>query len=190
LKKARDELTRKVLLSSQAGGLGQTSLDNDAIKQLTSLIVGDNQEESIGRLVINLNGIISGSIPDIMLEDGDKLHIPKTQQSISVIGEVFVSNSHLYQDNHSIRDYINLSGGLNSFADENNIYLIKADGSIVSPSQLSGSSFFRKSSKRLEPGDTIVVPLEVQPFNTIRATTEITQIIYQMALAAAAVNSF
>ena len=39
-------------------------------------------------------------------------------------------------------------------------------------------------------GDTIVVPLEVQPFSGIKATTEITQIIYQMALAAAAVNSF
>ena len=60
----------------------------------------------------------------------------------------------------------------------------------MSPSQLSGSGFFRGASFGLEAGDTIVVPLEVKPFSAITATTEITQIIYQMALAAAAVNSF
>ena len=59
-----------------------------------------------------------------------------------------------------------------------------------SPAQLSASGFFKRNSEGLEPGDSIVVPLQVQPFSRIRATTEITQIIYQMALAAAAVNSF
>ena len=73
---------------------------------------------------------------------------------------------------------------------ESNIYLIKSDGSIISPTQLSPSKFFRRTAQNLQPGDTIVVPLEVQPFSGIKATTEITQIIYQMALAAAAVNSF
>ena len=89
----------------------------------------------------------------------------------------------------TIQDYISLSGGVTSFADNNNIYLIKSDGSIVSSSKIS-SGFFRASGSIIDPGDTIVVPLEIQPFSTIRATTEITQIIYQMALAAAAVNSF
>ena len=82
-----------------------------------------------------------------------------------------------------------MNGGTTTFADQQNIYLIKSDGSIVSPSQLS-SGFFRSGSSSLKPGDTIVVPLQVQPFSGIKATTEVTQIIYQMALAAAAVNSF
>jgi len=42
----------------------------------------------------------------------------------------------------------------------------------------------------LQSGDTIVVPLQVQPFSGAKAATELTQIIYQMAIAAAAVNSF
>ena len=46
------------------------------------------------------------------------------------------------------------------------------------------------ASGRLQPGDTIVVPLEVQPFSGAKEATELTQIIYQMAIAAAAVNSF
>jgi protein involved in polysaccharide export with SLBB domain len=142
----------------------------------------------MGRLVIDLEGIFSGTSDDIVLEGGDTITIPKEKQSISVIGEVFVSNSHIYKDTLDINDYIALSGGATSFADEANIYLIKSNGSILAPSEIS-PGFFRSSSS-LMPGDTIVVPLQIQPFNSIRATTEITQIIYQMALAAAAVNSF
>ena len=102
-----------------------------------------------------------------------------------------MDNSHVYAKNLSVDDYIELSGGANEFANKNNIYLIKADGSIVSPSQLSSGAFFRRvSSGGLQPGDTIVVPLQVQPFSGAKAATELTQIIYQMAIAAAAVNSF
>jgi polysaccharide export outer membrane protein len=190
-KSAQNELRRKVLLSSQSGGLGQQSLDNNSINQLTSLITGDSQsDDALGRLVIDLEAILNNKVEDIILEDGDSLIIPKRKQSISVIGEVFVANSHLYERSSSLEDYISLSGGTTIYADRGNTYLIKSDGRIVSPSQLSGSGFFRGTNSSLEPGDTIVVPLNVQPFSGIKATTEVTQIIYQMALAAAAVNSF
>jgi len=190
LENAKSELRKKILLSSQAGGIGQSSLDSQAITQLTSLVVRESTEvEVLGRLVVDLEGILNGTVEDIILEDGDSLYIPKKKQSISVIGEVFVVNSHLFEKGLGINDYLSLSGGTNAYADEENIYLVKTDGSIISPSQLN-SGFFRSDSRRLQPGDTIVVPLQVQPFSGIRATTEITQIIYQMALAAAAVNSF
>jgi protein involved in polysaccharide export with SLBB domain len=166
-------------------------MDDYAVDAMTTLLTLVKREENVlGRLVVDLESVINGSVVDVLLEDGDKLHIPATRRSVSVIGEVFVANSHLFKNNLTINDYIDLSGGANDYADESNIYLIKADGSIVSPSQLSGGGFFRRGLKGLQPGDTIVVPLEVQPFSAITATTEITQIIYQMAIAAAAVNSF
>ena len=119
------------------------------------------------------------------------MNIPTDRQTISVIGEVYVANSHVYESNLSVDDYIDLSGGATEFASENNTYLIKVDGSIVSPSQLSSGGFFRRASNDgLQPGDTIVIPLEVQQFSGAKAATEITQIVYQMAIAAAAVNSF
>ncbi len=191
LEKAQEELRRKILLSVQNVGLGQGSMDAAAVDLMTTLLTRVKREENVlGRLVVDLESVINGSVVDVLLEDGDKLHIPATRRSISVIGEVFVANSHLFKNNLTINDYIDLSGGANDYADESNIYLIKADGSIVSPSQLSGGGFFRRGLQGLQPGDTIVVPLEVQPFSAITATTEITQIIYQMAIAAAAVNSF
>lgn len=190
LKNAQDELRRKILLSSQTAGLGEEKLDSKAINQLNALLELDEPEaEALGRLVIDLSSIMSGQLDDVTLEDGDTIRIPKRNQSISVIGEVFVSNSHIFEKNLRIEDYINLSGGTTNFADEGNVYLIKSDGSIISPSQLS-SGFFRGSRNTLQPGDTIVVPLELESFSGIKATIEITQIIYQMALAAAAVNSF
>jgi len=193
LELAKQDLRRKIVLSSQTSGVGLDALDSLAVAQLTSLIVDDtsaSENEKLGRLVIDLGSILEGSNEDIILEDGDFLHIPPIQQVISVVGEVFVPTSHSYASDLSIDDYISLSGGINPYADQNNIYLIKADGSMISPSQLTTSGFFKRNSQGLEPGDSIVVPLEVQPFSGIRATTEITQIIYQMALAAAAVNSF
>ena len=193
LESAKVELRRKIILSSQLGGLGQSSLDNTAIAQLTSLISGDKSEtemDKLGRLVIDLESIINGSIKDIILEDGDFLHIPKIQYNISVIGEVFVPRTHSFIQDLNVDDYISLSGGVGLYGDEDNIYLIRADGSMVSPKQLASNRFFRGNSRALQPGDSIVIPLQIQPFSGIKATNEITQIIYQMALAAAAVNSF
>ena len=86
-----------------------------------------------------------------------------------------------------------MSGGTTEFADTSNAYIIKSDGSIIPPSRASSSGFFRStysSSNSLEPGDTIVVPLKIDTFSGIRATTEITQVLYQLAVAAAAVSSF
>ncbi len=187
---AQEELKRKIILGSNSGGVGTDSLDSNSIVQLTELITVDQiDEETLGRIVIDLESILNMTKEDVVLESGDSINIPKRKQSVSVIGEVYVANSHIYNTRNTIDDYINLSGGSTDFADVNNIYIIKSDGSIISPSQM-GSGFFRSNQSDIEPGDAIVVPLQVQPFSGIRATTEVTQIIYQMALAAAAVNSF
>tara|TARA_X000000368_G_scaffold231183_1_gene182578 strand:- start:11175 stop:14051 length:2877 start_codon:yes stop_codon:yes gene_type:complete len=189
IRNAKNELKRKIVLASQAGGIGQASLDSSAISQLTSLLVDDGAENNVmGRLVVDIQGMIDGYEADLILEDGDTIFIPKTQQSVSVIGEVYVQNSHLFKSDYSIKDYVNLSGGSNKFADENSIYIIKSNGKIISPSQIS-AGFFRSRGGSVEPGDTIVVPLQVQPFSGIKATSEVTSIIYQLGLAAAALNS-
>lgn len=192
LESAKRELTRRILYSSQEASVGQGEDSTEQITQLLDLLTEDTIEpENLGRLIIDLGGILDGSIADIVLESGDTLVIPKIRQTVSVIGEVYVPTTHIFKGGNTISDYISLSGGENQFADLDNIYLIKANGSIISSEQLSsGSSFFRAGRNTLGSGDTIVVPLRIRSFDGLQATTEITQIIYQMALAAAAVNSF
>ena len=147
------------------------------------------QRDTLGRLVLDINNIYNRAQDDLTLSGGDKIVIPKTPQTVKVIGEVFAPNSHFFDDSKDLYDYISLSGGFNDFADEKNVYVIRPNGSVFNFDSSSG--FFRNANnKDIRPGDTVVVPLEIETFDGLRATTEITQIIYQMALSAAAVNSF
>lgn len=188
LKTAQEDLRRRLILGTS--GVGETQVSQTQLQQFSDFLnTNDDDLNKLGRLVIDLDRILKGEIEDVILEDLDKIFIPKVSQVVTVIGEVYVDNSHVFNKSLSIEDYIELSGGYTPFADNKSVYLIKADGRILSPNQLS-SGYFRFSSSNLEAGDTIVVPLISRPFNTLKATTEITQIIYQMALAAAAVNSF
>ena len=193
INKAQTEIKRKILLASQTKGVGQETFNSAVLQQLDVLLQSGNSSQSLGRLVVDIQAIMDGTSEDIVLEDGDTLYIPKVQNTVSVIGEVFVTNAHSFEDNLTLTDYINLSGGTTDFADTKNAYIIKADGSIIPPSKANSSGFFRSTytvRNGLSPGDTIVVPLKVDTFSGIRATTEVTQVIYQLAVAAAAVSSF
>jgi protein involved in polysaccharide export with SLBB domain len=140
-----------------------------------------------GRLVIRLDQIAEG-IPeaDVILKDGDELRVPDQRQEVTVLGEVQYATSHLYDRSLTRDQYIGKSGGLTSRADQKRVYVVRANGEVIAE---SGARWFQRgSSSGIRPGDTIVVPLDVdQP---LARWTAITQIIYQMAIAAAAVASF
>nr|WP_282448389.1 SLBB domain-containing protein [Marinobacter goseongensis] len=143
--------------------------------------------QAVGRLVIDLPALLKGdNSRDVRLQDGDTLVIPEISQSVSVMGEVQFATSHLHDGNLSAQDYINRSGGLAYQADEQRIYVIKADGSVTVPNQ---SRWFG-SSNPLEPGDTIVVPLNLSQLSSLELAKDVSQIIYQVALGASAVRSF
>ena len=186
---AQSNLKKQLLLASN-DTLGSSEDADDYLNKILMLAEEEPPEtSSLGRLVIDTAGIMDGSAKDIRLIDGDTIIVPRKRQTVKVIGEVYAPNSHFFDSNKNPSDYIELSGGLNDFADKENIYVIKQDGSVVSNLSSSGG-FFRASSENITAGDTIVVPLKVSTFSGLRATTEISQIVYQMALSAAAVNSF
>jgi protein involved in polysaccharide export with SLBB domain len=144
----------------------------------------------VGRLVIDLNEVIDtpvGSPVDVVLRDSDQLIIPKLKQEVTVIGEVQNTTSHFYREKLTRDDYIGLSGGVTHKADKGRIYIVRADGSVVS----SESGWFRRSGQvAMKPGDTIVVPLDTERMPALPMWQAITSILYNLAIAAAAVNSF
>lgn len=188
LEESQEDLKRMIVLANQSQSTGVDRLGDDDLERILSLVT--STKESTGRLVIDLDSIMGGFNTDIILENGDHLHIPKKKNTIRVIGEVFVPNIHIFDSDQTIDDYIELSGGLTKYSNSSTTYLIKADGSITPSNKLSGDGFFRGSANTLEAGDTIVIPLNTERVNNLRAASEITQIIYQMAVAAAAVQSF
>jgi hypothetical protein len=140
-----------------------------------------------GRWVIRLDDVVAGVAgADVVLKDGDVLLVPDERQEVSVLGEVQYATSHVYEPGVNRDQYINRSGGLGQRADKKRIYVVRANGEVVAN---SGAGWFqRDAGASIRPGDSIVVPLDVdQP---LARWSAITQIVYNLAIAAAAVNSF
>ena len=146
--------------------------------------------KSVGRLVIDLDSQLSSpEASQITLRNGDKLNIPTMPSEISVMGEVQFPTSHLFQSGFSVDQYINLSGGFTQNADEKRIFVVKSNGAVLIK---KGNAWFNgnQSQKSLQTGDVIVVPINLQKGKWLETLTSSTQIIYQLAVTAAAVNSF
>ena len=143
----------------------------------------------MGRLVIALPQIVrqpANSPYDVVLRNGDELTVPKFEQEVTVIGEVQDATSHLYNPNLSRDDYIRLSGGFTAQADEKRIYVVRADGSVVAN---EGSRWFsRGSNVEMEPGDTVVVPINATQMLPLPFWAAVTTIGYNVAIAAAAIH--
>jgi len=146
--------------------------------------------ETTGRLVIELETVVvaePGGAGDIDLRDGDKLYVPRRAQEVTVLGEVQYTTSHLYDHERSRDGYIDLSGGLTINADKKRIYVVRANGAVQAGKR---SRWFRGSGTTIYPGDTIVVPTDTDRMPKLVQWTSVTQILFQMAIAVAAVNSF
>ena len=141
-----------------------------------------------GRLVIDLPNIIEDESSDkknrILVRGGDKLYIPSHMQEVSVIGQVYHPTSHLFNEDLSVDDYIGLSGGMSRSADEDSIYVVRANGAVQ-----AANSGWVEDDFTLLPGDTVVVPLDADRVSTLKLWTDVSQIVYQLGLSAAAWNT-
>lgn len=144
--------------------------------------------EPIGRLVLDFDKILSGDRSrDIQLSDGDRLLVPSQRNTISVIGEVQMPATYRFDDALSVVDYLELTGGLKERGDDDRIFVVRANGSVVPYSERRGW-FSSTNQVSLQPGDTIVVPLNTAYTDNLELWVTGTQILYQMAVAITAVS--
>lgn len=161
--------------------------------QADALAVGQNlleqveEAEPLGRLVIDLPLLLAGfEQQDVIVRNGDQLFIPRTRQEVSILGEVNYPTSHLYDSDLSVGDYIQLSGGLTQRSDAKRTYIIKANGQVVA---FNNSKWFFQRDNALEPGDTIVVPFDVEPTNYLATWTSVSSILFNLATSVLAIES-
>jgi protein involved in polysaccharide export with SLBB domain len=180
------DLTSLALQTLDTTGAQAMETGQSLLRQLRST-------EAVGRLVIDLEQIAARAgeedlVDDIELRDGDRLYVPKRSQEVTVIGEAQQNTSHLFQPGLSRDDYIEMSGGLTRRADKKMIYVVRASGAVVANKR--SRWFGRDSGMEIRPGDTIVVPLDTDRIRPLTFWTNVTQILYQGAIAVAAINSF
>ena len=162
-----------------------SSTNNLPYAEAKSLLTDLISVKPVGRLVIELEKVLQANNYDVLLEDGDVLVVPSKTNSVNVIGQVQVNTSHVYEASLSAQDYIDRSGGVKKRADVDRAYIIAANGSIR---LISGTHWFANNNEQIHPGDTIVVPLDSGYMENLTLWSTATQIIYNSAVAIAAIS--
>ena len=151
-----------------------------------------HQLRATGRVVLHINPLhpTIDSLPDMPLEDGDRFVVPPIPFTVGVVGSVYDPNSFVYLAHQDAGSYLKTSGGPNRNADKRQIFIIRADGSVVSRQYLDhtlweGNEF---SHLPIYPGDTIVVPTSINKATFLRGLTDWSQVFSQFALGAAAIE--
>jgi len=122
----------------------------------------------LGKVIVSDNG----NIANILLEQGDQIVIPYKTDLIQIGGEVLMPQAVVYNSNASIDDYVAWAGGFTDRAEDTRIAIVRANGLVEFD-----------STKPIEKGDQILVLPKVDT-KTMQAVKDITQIIYQIAVAA------
>ncbi len=140
-----------------------------------------SRSKALGRMVVQLNRILKGErSADFMLEDGDFLFVPTFRNTVSIMGEVQVPITYLLDNKLDVDDYLNKAGGAKKQADEDRIFVVRADGSVYKP---SSGYWFGNNNEGLKAGDTIVVPIDTDYRDALSTWTAATQILYQTGVA-------
>lgn len=141
--------------------------------------------QSTGRIVFDLKPDSAGidALPDLALQNGDRLIIPTAPATVSVMGTVYNQSTFLYEPDSSIHDYLKRSGGPTKFADTSQIFMIRANGSVVARAKVS-----HFEAVAVRPGDAVIVPSNTMKISLVRNFLDWSQVLSGFGLAAAAVN--
>lgn len=173
-------LSKELALKSMS-----SSTANLNVQEVQSLVSNLSEVEGVGRLIIDLPQVLSGNTADIELEDGDMLAVPSRKNEINIIGEVQVPTSYVFNSEWRTSDYIKASGGFRAQADEDRVYIVRANGLVDVPEL--DSWFSADEYDVLYPGDTIVIPLDAGHVDQLTLWEKATAIFYQATVGIAAI---
>jgi protein involved in polysaccharide export with SLBB domain len=166
---SREQLIRQIETNSAAARLAP-NLASGSQGGTVQLIEAQEQQmvarlksaPAIGRLVIHINGNIeswAGTPADIEVRRGDVLKIPKRPGFVLVSGQVYNATAITFAPNRSAAWYLSRAGGSTAAADRKEVFIIRANGSVVG--RRSGGWGSSVLDTKLEPGDVVVVPQKI-----------------------------
>jgi len=139
-----------------------------------------------GRIIVRLSepDKLEGTENDLVIEPGDQLAVPRTPQVVNVLGRVYNPTAVVYNDAESTAGYyLRKVGGPTEDADRDHIFVVQADGSVLTR-DTAGQGFFGGGlmSATLGAGDAIVVPEKLVFTRVMKDFKDITQILFQIAV--------
>jgi len=200
-KKAQEERLRQALIqfeqdlqraaAARARNVTSTedaqSLKAEADAQ-ASILARLKRLEPTGRIVLELpEEPLLADLPQLPLEDGDRILVPHRPAMVSVFGSVYNETAFVHRPEKTALDYVEQAGGAKKEADARNMFVLRADGSVIA-NKAGWLSPGRLSGVRLQPGDAIVVPEDLYRTTLTKDLKDWTQIFYQFGLGAAALK--
>ncbi len=164
--------------SQDSAAAAQSASDaQQAIARLRRLV-------PIGRIVLELkpDSRTIDSLPDLALEDGDRFVVPRVPSTVTVEGQVYSANAFVFQYGQKERNYLRRAGGPDRQADKKRAFILRADGSVFS------RQYGDVDRATIFPGDTIVIPPQLQRRAVLRDLLDISTLVGQFGLGAAAVE--
>jgi polysaccharide export outer membrane protein len=167
-----------------------------------NLITKLREAEPSGRVVISLlpTSVMKDASLDMVLENGDKLDVPKSPGTVNVLGAVYNPSALIFENKKpELSYYLLKTGGPTEQAEKDKMYLVRADGTVLAKAQSSRFAMgWSDEEKRWEfgqdfgdtalyPGDTVLVPQKVIKPHFMKDVKDITTILYQIAVGAGVV---
>jgi polysaccharide biosynthesis/export protein len=181
--------TKAMQANASANGVGEKTEDKkNMLAAVTQLEIEASSNKPIGRISLNLYydlNRFTNSTYDLTLKNKDVLYVPSMNDTITIVGEVLNQNTFVYDSKNDAKDYIKKAGGVTELADEDYIYIVKANGE----AEKYTTDYFFGGANNVFKGDTIVVPMKLDTVSDLAFTKDITQVLYQLAITAASLKT-
>jgi len=140
-----------------------------------------------GRVAINITEDIDSwkdSKDDLLLQEGDSLHIPKRPQEILVIGEVYSPGAQVFLPEMKVKDYIVRAGGYGKYAEKDQVFVVQANGFAFG---VDSPAIGDMDNVKLGAGDAIFIPQRVERYAGMRFTKDVMDILFKTAVVIATI---
>jgi protein involved in polysaccharide export with SLBB domain len=185
------------LVSTTASSGNASSSMQASIATLQQVMASSQGVQVDGRVVIHMENVKPHAQEDFQVQDGDTLTIPTRPASVNIMGQVYNPTSIVASKSLTVGDYLYRAGGATPAGDANSLLVVKADGSVITDYGLRHTGQFALfpllpamssgvMSVRLEPGDTVYVPvslINLQSEIRWQHAGQITQVFSQTAQA-------
>jgi protein involved in polysaccharide export with SLBB domain len=164
-------------LTARSGTSDEAQLRKEEAELLLAWVDRARRIEPLGQV------LIAGATrrDDLLLENGDLIRVPVRDGLVLVSGEVLFPNAIAHDESLSLEDYVQRAGGYTQNADASRIVIAHRDGSFEEP--VPGKMFRARADPRVREGDEILVLPRID-VKSRQIWKDLTQIIYQIAVAA------